>query len=211
MYRPTDPDGFGVVVVVSLDVAERDAGFSAAGIVAEPGLVYSSLEALYLTDTQWDYFGNERTTTDIYKLDYEGRGAVPVATGSVSGRVLNQYSMGESDGFFRVATTSGSDFWWGGSEQSNNVYVLEQTGDSLVVAGRIEDIAPGEEIMSARFIGDRGYLVTFEQIDPLFTLDLTNPRNPQVVGELEGAGLLDVHRADGRRSRADRRAIHPGG
>ncbi|MEK7757785.1 MAG: beta-propeller domain-containing protein, partial [Planctomycetota bacterium] len=97
LYHPTDADGFGVVSLVSLDV-DNDAQFTAVGVVAEPGLIYSSLQAMYLTDTNYDLQGNARTTTDIYKFAYANRGATPVATGSVTGRILNQYSMGEHAG-----------------------------------------------------------------------------------------------------------------
>lgn len=189
MYRPTDPDGFGVVSVVSVDV-DNNAEFSAVGVVAEPGLIYSSLNALYLTDTEYDFTGNTRETTDIYKIAYADRAAQPVATGSVPGRVLNQYSVGEYGGYLRVATTVSGEFsWWEmRSEPYNNVYVLGQVGFALEEVGSIVNIAPGEEIMSARFIGDRGYLVTFEQIDPLFTLNLADPTNPVIVGELKVPG-----------------------
>lgn len=191
VYRPTDPDGFGVVSVVSLDVDSPEASFSAKGIVAEPGLVYASLEALYLTDTNYDFFGNLRETTDIYKYDYVPGGTEPAATGSVSGRVLNQYSMGENQGFLRVATTVGPTFSPTGEQSGphNNVYVLEEQDGALSVVGSVEDIAPRETIQSARFLGNRGYVVTFEQIDPLFTLDLSDPRAPRIVGELKVPGF----------------------
>ena len=187
MFRPTDPDGFGVVSLVSLDV-DADAAFTAVGIVAEPGHVFSSLTAMYLTDTEFNFFSNTRDTTDIYKFEYVGRGAVPVATGSVPGRVLNQYSMDEHAGHLRVATTT-RDATGFRFEPANNVFVLADTGGELEVVGSITDIAPGETIQSARFMGDRGYLVTFEQIDPLFTLDLSDPTDPKVVGELKVPGF----------------------
>lgn len=182
LYRPTDPDGFGLVTVVSLDV-DNDAEFTAVGVVAQPGLVYSSLDALYLTDTEYDFFGDTRETTDIYKFAYEDRGAQPRATGSVPGRILNQYSMSEYDGYLRVATTVGR------REPDNNLYVLAQSGITLEVVGSVEHIAPRETIKSARFVGDRGYVVTFEEMDPLFTLDLSDPTDPKVVGELEIPGF----------------------
>ncbi len=190
LYRPTDPDGFGLVTVVSLDV-DNDAEFTAVGVVAEPGLIYSSLNALYLTDTEWDFLGNNRETTDIYKFAYVDRGAMATATGSVPGRVLNQYSMGEYAGHLRIATTVGPTFslLGGRSQPHNNVYVLGQTGTTLQEVGSIVNIAPGETIQSARFIGERGYLVTFEQIDPLFTLDLRDPTDPQIAGELKVPGF----------------------
>ena len=194
LYRPTDPDGFGVVTLVSLDV-EADAAFTAVGIVAEPGLMYSSLDAAYLTDTQYDWTGDARETTDLYKFAYSNRGATPVATGTVPGRVLNQYSMGEFNGNLRVATTIEARFVCGFfdcqqvEEAHNNVYVLGQVSDALSVLGSVTDIAPRETIQSARFIGNRGYVVTFEQVDPLFTLDLSDPTNPRIMGELKVPGF----------------------
>jgi len=189
LYRPEDPDGFGIVTVVSVDI---DAGgsFSAVGVVAEPGLVYSSREALYLTDTNFDFFGNTREMTDVYKLAYTDRGALPAAVGSVPGRILNQYSMGEYEGFLRVATTVGPTFTaFNQTDSTNQVIVLQQQEDTLSIVGSVGGLAPRETIQSARFIGDRGYVVTFEQIDPLFTLDLSDPTNPQVIGELKVPGF----------------------
>jgi len=189
IYRPVDPDGFGIVSVISLDV-DNDAAFTSVGVAAEPGLVYSSTDALYLTDTNYNFNGDLRETTDIYKFNYVDRGAEAAATGTVPGRVLNQYSMGEKDGFLRVATTTSASFGFfaPASPSSNNVYVLQQNDTSLEVAGSIVGLAPGETIQSARFIGDRGFVVTYRQIDPFFTLDLSDPTNPTVVGELKVPG-----------------------
>jgi len=190
IYRPDDPDGFGIVTVVSLDV-DDDASFSTVAVAAEPGLVYSSTEALYLTDTSYNFQGRQRETTDIYKFSYVDRGAEATATGTVPGRVLNQYSMGEHDGYLRVATTiSGAFSVFGPTrEPSNDVYVLDQNDSTLGVSGSVIGLAPGETIQSARFIGERGFVVTFEQIDPFFTLDLSDPTNPIVVGELKVPGF----------------------
>jgi uncharacterized secreted protein with C-terminal beta-propeller domain len=190
LYHPEDPDGFGMVYLVSLDV-DNHAAFTAVGVVAEPGMIYSSRQALYLTDTKYDFTGATRGTTDIYKFAYQGRGAQPVATGSVPGRLLNQYSMGENEGYLRVATTLDRTFGVLGvvAESSNNVYVLEAAADGLDVIGSVENIAPGETIRACRFVGERGFVVTFREIDPLFTLDLSDPSNPRVIGELEVPGF----------------------
>jgi len=190
LLRPVDPDGFGVMTAVSLDVSSP-ADFSAVGIVAEPGLIYSSRGALYITDTNYNFSGDLRESTDIYKLSYSQQRAVPVAAGSVPGRVLNQYSMGEHEGYLRVATTVGPTFGPAGQQTQsvNNVYVLEDVAGELSMAGMVEGIAPNETIQSARFMGDRGFLVTFERIDPLFTLDLSDPQNPQIIGELKVPGF----------------------
>lgn len=190
VYHPVEPDGFGVVTIVSLD-ANNGASLRATGVVAEPGLIYSSLNALYLTNTSYDYTGLMRTTTKIYKLAYADGRAVPSAAGSVSGRILNQYSMGEHNGFLRVATTVDPVFSPEGTvtRSDNSVYCLSDASGALEVVGRIEGIAPGETIQSARFVGDRGFVVTFEQIDPLFTLDLSDPTNPRIIGELKVPGF----------------------
>lgn len=190
LYRPSDPDGFGIVTLISLDV-DDNAVFTSVGVVAEPGLIYSSRNALYLTDTNYNFNGDIRETTDIYKFTYVDRGADATSVGTIPGRILNQYSMGEHEGYLRVASTISPTFSFTGPAQvsSNGVYVLDEVGDSLVTVGKVENIAPRERIQAARFIGDRGFVVTFEQIDPLFTLDLSDPTNPQIIGELKVPGF----------------------
>jgi uncharacterized secreted protein with C-terminal beta-propeller domain len=112
-------------------------------------------------------------------IDYAGSGEVP-------GTVLNQFSMDETGGYFRIATTSGQ--WMGTGSTANNMYVLDS---SLGVVGRLEDLASGERIYAVRFIGSRAYMVTFRQIDPLFVIDLSNPQAPAVLGYLKVPGVSD--------------------
>ena len=121
-----------------------------------------------------------REQTDIYKFAL-GRGRSQfVAANTVTGSVLNAYSMDEHDGYFRVATTEHS--WWAADNlDHNHLFVLDA---SLQLSGKLDDFAPGEEIYAARFMGNRAFLVTFQQIDPLFAIDLANPTNPAVVGQL---------------------------
>ena len=105
------------------------------------------------------------------------------AEGRINGTLLNQFSMDEHNGFFRVATTSYDPKTY---EQVNNLYIL----DSLLnVTGKVEGLAPGEQIYAVRFTGDTGYVVTFETMDPLFVLDLSDPANPRVTGELKIPGF----------------------
>ena len=189
-YYPLDPDGYGTTTVVSMDVNDP-ASFRSVGVLAHPGNIYASTAALYLTDSSYDVFGDVRQLTDIYKFAFTDDGPVLEAVGAVPGRILNQYSMSEYDGYLRVATTVDRRgfFGWDGSPSTNHVYVLADEADNLNIVGRAEDLAPGEEIYSARFSGPRGYLVTFEQIDPLFTIDLSNPADPRVVGKLKVPGF----------------------
>lgn len=112
-------------------------------------------------------------------------------TGSVPGMVLNQFSLDEYKGNLRVAVTvggSGVGMWggWNSSEQANDVYVLD---GSLKTVGSVKDLGKEERIYSARFIEDRGYLVTFRQTDPFYVLDLSDPKNPVMKGELKIPGF----------------------
>jgi uncharacterized secreted protein with C-terminal beta-propeller domain len=101
--------------------------------------------------------------------------------------------MGEYDGYFRLATTVRNGNMWGGwgfrgSETSNNVFVLDM---DLMIVGNITGIAPKESIYSARFMGERTYLVTFEKVDPFFVIDLSDPMDPKILGELKIPGYSD--------------------
>ncbi len=119
-------------------------------------------------------------------IDYQGNG-------EVVGHVLNQFSMDESaDGYFRIATTKNrtwSRFLEDEEKKSyNNLYILDK---DLKTVGTLEGLAKGEQIKSVRFMQNRAYMVTFEQIDPLFVIDLQNPNNPKVLGELKIPGYSD--------------------
>jgi uncharacterized secreted protein with C-terminal beta-propeller domain len=113
------------------------------------------------------------------------------ASGTVTGKPLNQFSLDEYEDNLRVATTVGSNWWWfgfgdGGARQSaNDIYILDE---DLRLRGELTDLGLEERIYSARFIEDKGYLVTFKQIDPFFVLDLSNPDNPKKSGELKIPG-----------------------
>lgn len=129
----------------------------------------------------------EREKTVIQKISID-KGIIEYKTkGEVPGSLLNQFSMDESGNYFRVATTS--QFWTINSNiQYNNVYIMDS---DLKIAGKLEKIAPDERIYSTRFIGNRLYMVTFKRMDPLFVIDLTDPNNPQVLGQLKIPGFSD--------------------
>ncbi len=124
----------------------------------------------------------EEEKTMVYKINinknqinYEGVGEVP-------GRVLNQFSMDEYEGNFRIATTTGNTWR---DTSLNHLYVLDE---DLTIIGSVEDLAKGERIYSARFLGDRAYLVTYKQVDPFYVVDLSNPESPEVLGYLKIPG-----------------------
>ncbi len=141
--------------------------------------MYVSTSNMYLTfpDTTGE-------STEIYRVGINGANLSFDAKGIVPGYVLNQYSMDEYNNYFRVATTvtTGS---WVNRDQHNNLYVLNM---DLNIVGQIENLGQGERIYSARFTGDKAYLVTFKQTDPFFVLDLKDPTAPKVAGELKIPG-----------------------
>jgi uncharacterized secreted protein with C-terminal beta-propeller domain len=130
----------------------------------------------------------ETERTLVHKISIEKGKIEYEASGDVPGQVLNQFSMDEYQGFFRIATTTGQVSRRGGSLSANHIYVLD---DNLEIAGELEDLAPGEKIYSARFMGKRVYLVTFQKVDPLFVIDLSNPEEPSILGKLKIPGYSD--------------------
>ena len=138
--------------------------------------MYVSISNIYVTYPSWTEQGE---FTSIYRISINKDALNFEAKGSVSGYILNQYSMDEYNGNFRLATTSQN------QESSNNVYVLNM---NLTTIGKLENLAITERIYSARFMGNKAYLVTFRQTDPFFVLDLSNPTEPKVAGELKIPG-----------------------
>jgi uncharacterized secreted protein with C-terminal beta-propeller domain len=132
------------------------------------------------------------TSTHVHKFDFKSDPtfASYVGSGDVEGTVLNQFSLDEHEGKLRVATTAqhsnGVEF-----KQLNHVVVMEPKGFRLERAGDVGSLAEGERIYSVRFLGGRGYVVTYRQVDPLFALDLTDAKNPRVTGQLKIPGFSD--------------------
>ncbi len=127
----------------------------------------------------------DASKTIIHKISIDEEKIEYVAKGTVPGRLLNQFSMDENGDRFRVATTSEIYTQYEGTVRSNAVYVLNE---NLEIVGQLEEIAPDESIYSARFMGDRLYLVTFQQIDPFFVIDLSSD-TPKILGELKIPGF----------------------
>jgi len=191
MYDPTAEYPSAFVNVLGVDITNGDSECKSI-IAGYASTVYMSHQSLYVTFQKWSgdvFLVNETaapeeesgTRTTIYKLLVDELTMEPVAKGEVRGWLLNQFSMDENAGNLRVATTTG----WG-TEALNSVYVL---GANLTIVGELADLAPTERIYAARFIGDTLYLVTFRQIDPLFVIDLRDPTNPKVLGELVMPGF----------------------
>ena len=193
--EPINPEGF--VTVAALNIENPEAEIAKEVILGSGQNVYSSLNNLYIAQTDYGYSyrgfseidsdsPSEKTIIHKFSLDeeninYEGQGTAP-------GTILNQFSMDESGNYFRIATTLGHVSRTGEDASSNNLYVFDQ---NLNLVGKLEDLAPGERIYSTRFIGDRAYMVTFKKVDPLFVIDLSNPNSPTVLGKLKIPGFSD--------------------
>jgi len=195
VYYSDMPDyyyGLTTILAVNTQVDSQDVNSKIFLQGSAQGL-YVSQNNIYIT--QSSYYGEEKTVVnkvsiDNGKIEYKNHGEVP-------GTVLNQFSMDEYNGYFRIATTSQNNFITRMMPQvvssqvasqpssKNNVYVLDS---SLAVVGKLEDLAPGEKIYSARFLSDRAYLVTFKKTDPLFVIDLKDPANPKILGKLKIPG-----------------------
>jgi len=127
----------------------------------------------------------EDEKTVVHKININKGSVEYKGVGEAPGHILNQFSMDEYDGYFRIATTVG-EVWEGNSV--NNLYVLDK---DLKLVGSVEGLAEGEKIYSVRFMGKRAYIVTFKKVDPLFVIDLTDQENPQVLGYLKITGFSD--------------------
>lgn len=199
------------LIVAGMDLGNPKEGVNVSTYLGSGENVYASTENLYVALTKHvskpkdpviydsanpksvkpNYYDREtlvyRFALNGGRLDYTGKGTVP-------GNILNQFSMDEDNGYFRIATTKG-DIWRDDENTSkNNLYVLDE---ELKTIGSIEDIAPGEKIYSVRFMGDRAYMVTFKTVDPLFVIDLKDAKNPKILGALKIPGYSDyIHPYD---------------
>jgi len=182
-------DSTNYLMVVGIPVGDAGAAISEKVILGSSGNVYASRDNMYVSESVWDYWyddGNDEETIihkfalDPKEIEYLGKGTVP-------GTILNQFSMDEYKGDFRIATTLG-DVWDTENPSTNNLYILDE---DLKQIGEIEGIAPGEKIYSVRFMGDRAYMVTFKKVDPFFVIDVSDPTNPAILGKLKIPGYSD--------------------
>ena len=194
LYFPARGNGMNMVTLSHLSL--NGGRVNASAVMGQGMKIYASQNSLYVAANNWRWT-NGRGGTQIHKFELRRRQGPPryAASGLVPGYMLNQFSMDEHRGYLRVATT---DNGWRGSWRwrgrrvtgaASNIFVLQQRQGELATVGSIRGMAPGERIYAARMVGDQGYLVTFRRTDPLYTLDLSNPRKPMVMGELKIPGF----------------------
>jgi uncharacterized secreted protein with C-terminal beta-propeller domain len=188
------------LILAGLNLDRPREAASVSGYLGSGQNIYASMQNLYAVVT--GYCQNSISpvftgkfmpqsnvgNTKIYKFAMNAGRLTFAAGGKVPGTVLNQFSMDEYGEYFRIATMKGEIWGIGENTSKNNVYVLD---GALNVVGKVEGIAPGEKIYSVRFMGERGYMVTYRTVDPFFVLDLKDPCNPAILGELKIPGYSD--------------------
>jgi len=190
-----DVGGPSYLIASSIDIRGAKAEPETIAVLGGGRQLYMSQDAVYITNTKYDqaWWRSVSARTEIFRFDLYAEGKIaPGPRGEVAGTPLNQFSMDEHKGYFRIATTGSN----AAGEAVNIVTILDK---DLKEAGCINNIAPGETIQSARFMGDIGYLVTFRRTDPLFAIDLSNPAKLKILGELKIPGFSSyLHPWDGK-------------
>jgi len=198
----------GSTSVVGLDLDQVDEPLRHATVLGYADRVYANDEALILTQTDYRYYTGQLSSlqTNIHRFDLDGLATRYSASGSFAGAIQSQFSLDELGGVIRVSTTennwnvaiplTGSAGAGGGANEPpvvtgplSRIVTLGRQGRRLVELGRTRDFGSGEQIYATRFLGDRAYVVTFRQIDPLFVIDLADPAAPKIAGELKVPGL----------------------
>lgn len=182
------------MIITSFSLENMESSINVNTYLGAGNEVYCSKENLYIAKIKYDYsympkisaaidqaigvtgISKNEVTTNIHKFAIEDSNVKYVATGKVKGSLLNQFSMDEYNGNFRITTTN---------DEGNNLYVLDQ---NMQEVGSVTNLASGEKIYATRFMGDKAYVVTYKTVDPLFVIDLSNPTTPEVLGELKIPG-----------------------
>jgi hypothetical protein len=193
--RPSRFSGFGMLTVLTIDLDKGVEPVESDAVFADGDIVYASEKSLYVATQPWagrevvaDSRRPAKLATSLHKFDISDASRTAYrASGVVAGYLLNQWALSEHDGVLRAATTEFPSWWTEERGESAVTSFKEQSG-RLVQLDRVSGLGRGERIFGVRFIGDVGYVVTFRQTDPLYTVDLSNPARPRVLGELKIPG-----------------------
>lgn len=187
-----DPKSASYIVLSSIDTASGSQGRSATkAVLGASSDIYCNDHALYCASSEYDSDKGAEYTR-IARASLDGLDVKFDATAKIRGRIVNQFAMDEDDGYFRIATTSDRN-----GMNVNNLFILDS---SLKEAGKVTGFARNESIKSVRFMGDTAYVITYEAIDPLFVIDLSDPSAPRIEGEvkIDGFSTLLIPAGKGR-------------
>ncbi len=184
-------------VIASIDLTTpKTAELKTKGFLGSSDQMYMTKDHLYLTALKYEKSTNSRgaeimiwnpgkADTEIFKFKLDGTNVDFYQSAELSGTILNQFSMDEYKGNFRVVMTEGN-MWDDKNPSKNHLYILNE---KMEMTGSVKGLAKGERIYSARFMGDKAYMVTFRETDPLFVIDVADPAKPKVLGELKIPGF----------------------
>ena len=175
IYLPPFSQAYMYEVVSSVDIAKPGEIQDSKAIFSDGGELYVSNDNIYWYETQW----SDKTETVIKRISYKDGKLKAEASGKVDGYINDSFSIDEYDGYLRVVTTD---------DETNGLYILDS---NMKEVGSITGLAEGEQVYSARLLGDTGYFVTYEQTDPLFSVDLSDPKNPKIIGKLKIPGFSE--------------------
>lgn len=182
IYIPKKISNCNYLVISSIDLSNPSKTLDEKSLMQFGDDFHITKESIYVLQTDWNA---NHTQTNIIRFSFQNGKISPVDAASLDGQLTDTFAVNESNSYLRVLLTDWSS---NASVQTNSVYVLN---DKMKVVGKIQNLAPGETIYSARFMGDIGYFVTYRNTDPLFSVDFSDPENPQIIGELKITGFSE--------------------
>lgn len=197
---PPDPAGLDTVSIVGFTTKEPTKPH-AIGLAGATTIAYESADHLYLADgpAQWgcgmcrfedrmrpDVAPRTGGTTHLYDFELDGIDAVHIASGEVEGTIADRWSLDEADDVLRVAVGPSSE-----TGNFNSVVTFRREGEELGEIGRVDGLGENEELKGVRWFDDLAVLVTYRQVDPLYTIDLADPAKPHLIGKLKIPGFSD--------------------
>ncbi len=196
-YVANSPERLGLVTIATLDLSHLDRGVGRSSIVGEAGVLYATQAHLYVASRHWWWWASEgqRDWTYVHEFDLSSPDrAGYLGSGGVEGTVGDSFAMDEKKGFLRIATSTST--WtrdpkggFHGDAGSRLAVLAPAAGGVLELVGELPELVKGERLTAMRFLGDRGFAVTFRNVDPLATLDLSDPTHPRKVAELTLPGF----------------------
>ncbi len=181
IYIPTKVSNCSYLVISSIHLKEPSKTLDEKSIMQSGNDFHITKESIYVLQSDWN---SDNIKTNIIRFSFQDGKISPIDAASLDGELTDSFAINESNSYLRVLLTD----WGASSTQTNAVYVLD---NKMKVVGKIKNLAPGETIYSARFMGDIGYFVTYRNTDPLFSVDFSEPENPKIIGELKITGFSE--------------------
>ncbi|MBE6742227.1 MAG: hypothetical protein E7570_08005 [Ruminococcaceae bacterium] len=178
-----DSEDSSYTVIGAMDIKNGNEAKKAKAVIGSGSDVYCNENNLFVAGRSYEYKNDSyKTKSTVIKCSLDKTDMKLVATGKVEGIINNQFSMDEKNGYFRIAATTQTK----DGKDINVLYVLDE---ELKEVGKVDSFAKNEHIEAVRYIGDMAYVITYEQTDPLFIIDLSNPKKPKILGEVKISGF----------------------